>query len=49
MSSGKQCRVKLNSSRVSKAEYAAELFGVGGRPTKKEKAEVLKKLKAVKK
>ena len=29
-------------------EYAAELFGIGGKPTKKEKQAILKKLKEAK-
>ena len=30
------------------SEYSAELFGIGGKPTKKEKKEILKKLKEAK-
>ena len=33
---------------MSLDEYAAELFGLGGKPTKKEKVEILRKLKEVK-
>lgn len=31
------------------SEYSAELFGIGGKPTKKEKKTILKKLKEAKK
>ena len=30
-------------------EYSAELFGLGGKPTKKERERILKKLKEAKK
>lgn len=36
---------RAKEEKISKAEHAAELFGIGGRPTKKERAKVVKLVK----
>ena len=37
------------SGKIDVSEYSAELFGIGGKPTKKEKKAILEKLKQAKK